>query len=96
MKKLLLALLLCTSTLAQADIVAWLKNRAGGYIYFTDTHCSGKGAYWKILYATTDSGKSIFGCWFYADGMVHVEWNNGNTSAFNANDLTFNTNKGSM
>ena len=95
MKKLLLILLLCTSSLVHADILAWLKNRAGGYIYFTDTQCSGKGEYWKIVYGTTQSGGSTFGCWFYADGMVHVQWNSGNTSAFNASDLTFNSNKGS-
>ena len=93
MKKLIIALLICFSSVAHADILAWLKNRAGGYMYFTDTQCSDKGAYWKIVYSTNDSGGSTFGCWFYSDGMVHVEWNNGGTSAFNVNDLTLNRNK---
>ena len=94
MKKLLIILMLF-SPLAQADILAWLKNQAGGYIYFTDTQCSRKGEYWKVVYGTNKSGGSTFGCWFYSDGMVHVQWDTGNTSAFNAADLTFNSNKGS-
>ena len=94
MKKLLFALLFVTS-FAYAEIVATLQNQAGGMMYFTNTACSGKNnPYWKILYSTYDGGRTVFGCWFYADGMVHVEWSNGNTSAFNARNLTINYKRG--
>ena len=98
MKKLLIALLIgLFSTSVFAEIIATLPNRANGFIYFTDTHCSGRGAYWKILYSVSDSGGASYGCWFYESGMVHVRWDSGNTSVFDAMALTIiKGNKGSI
>lgn len=79
---------------AQADTLATLKNRAGGVMYFSDAQCPGKDQYWKVIYSTLSGGQTIWGCWFYADGMVHVKWDSGQTSAFKASDLTINYNKG--
>lgn len=90
MKKLLFCLFLICGT-AQAEILAFLQNQAGGIMYFTDATCSRMGKPWKVLYSTYSGGQTTWGCWIYADGMVHVSWSNGNTSAFNASDLTLNT-----
>ena len=89
MKKLLLSLLLASSLTAHAEIIALLANNAGGMMHFTDAQCSSKSSpYWKVIYSLTKDGKSIFGCWMYADNMVHVHWDSGSTSAFYAADLT--------
>jgi hypothetical protein len=94
MKKLLISLLFICN-FATAGILATLNNQAGGVMYFTDAQCSQMGKSWRVVYSTYNGGQSSFGCWFYMDGMVHVQWNNGNTSAFEAKNLTINTNKGS-
>lgn len=94
-KKLLIACILLVYTNANAEILALLRNQAGGIMYFTDTKCpTQSNPYWKIIYSTLSGGQTIWGCWFYDSGMVHVRWDNGNTSAFDANDLTL-TNKSS-
>ena len=87
-KKLLLILLLVCGS-ANAEILALLRNQAGGIMYFTDAQCATESnPYWKIIYSTISGGQTVWGCWFYSDGMVHVRWQNGNTSAFDATDLT--------
>ena len=86
MKKLLIALLFITND--QAEIIATMPNRSNGYMYFTDTKCKDKANNWKVVYSTYDGGGTIWGCWFYDDGMVHVSWMNNETSAFEAERLT--------
>ena len=86
MKKLLIALLFITNV--QAEIIATMPNRSDGYMYFTDALCREKKSPWKVVYSTYDGGGTIWGCWFYDDGMVHVSWWNGDTSAFRAEQLT--------
>lgn len=97
MKKLLLSLLFVCG-LANSTILATLQNRAGGLMYFTDSQCARKNdPYWKIVYSTLSGGQTIWGCWFYSDGMVHVQWDSGDTSAFDARELNIRyNNKGSM
>lgn len=95
MKKLLLALLFCVSSV-HAEVVATLPNKAGDYMYFTNTRCDDNKPYWKIVYSVMSGGTSIFGCWFYDSNMVHVRWNSGGTSAFSVNDLTIKAPKGSI
>lgn len=89
MKKLILGALLALSINAYADTVAIMENNAGGLMHFTDAACPSKNnPYWKIIYSITKTGQSVYGCWIYADKMVHVQWDSGNTSAFYATDLT--------
>ena len=95
MKKLLALLLLCLSVHANAEVIATMPNNANGLMYFTNTHCSGKSTYWKVVYSTYDNGRSIYGCWFFDDPMVHVEWNSGGTSAFHSSALTLVKRSGS-
>jgi hypothetical protein len=93
MKKLLLSLLFINS-LVQAEILATAPNRANGLMYFTDTHCSGKGAYWKVIYSTFNGGSTTFGCWIYDSGMIHILWSDTqSTIVIPASDLTL-VNKG--
>jgi hypothetical protein len=88
MKKLLLGLLLISS-LVQAEILATAPNRANGLMYFTNTHCSGKGEYWKVIYSTFNGGSTTFGCWIYDSGMIHILWSEtGNTIVIPASELT--------
>ena len=93
MKKLLLSLLLVAG-IANAEILATLQNRAGGIMYFTDTKCpTQSNPYWKIIYSTLSGGGTVWGCWLYDSGMVHVRWENGNTSAFDSRELTLTNRK---
>jgi len=89
MKKILVSLLLLLSANhASAEVIATTPNQAGGNIYFTDTQCAKKGEFWKIVYATLSGGETIWGCWFFDDPMVHVQWDSGKTTAYVASTLT--------
>ena len=88
MKKILFAIALLLSLNSYADTLATLPNNAGGLMYFSDVQCDGKGSAWKVVYSTNSTGQTFWGCWFFLDSMIHVQWNSGKTSAFSANDVT--------
>lgn len=75
-------------TVAHADVIATLENRAGGLIYLTDVATKGCSSNMKAVYATSKEGKSIWGCWFVDDVSVHIKWDSGDSSAFPASAFT--------
>jgi hypothetical protein len=82
MKKLILAALLAASTLAQAESVAYLENKAGGKIVLATNACYINGERFDPLLSAwthTKSGVVTTGCWVYEDAtdLVHVVWEDG-------------------
>ena len=72
MKKLLLALLLVSSSV-MAD--TWvMNNNGGGQIVLTDRACKGHPSL-NQAYTYTNS-IYLGGCWAIVDGKVHVAWDN--------------------
>lgn len=80
MKKLLLTLLLAASA-AHAEIIATMPNKAGGMLYLTN-NVTEKCKPFRTMFANNSEGKSIFGCWFLDEVVIHVRWEDGGTSAF--------------
>jgi hypothetical protein len=70
MKKLLIALLLI-SGLAHAEEWWESDNEGGGKIVLLTYECPNVPKL-KRMYAYTKSGETIWGCWNYWTGMVHV------------------------
>jgi hypothetical protein len=93
MKKILFAVALLLSLNSYADTLATLPNNGGGLMYFSDIQCSGKTSSWKVVYTVISGGKTFYGCWFYLDEMVHVEWSGGGSSTFDAKNLTLTKGK---
>ena len=79
MKKLLVALAIFG--VAQAETIATLKNKAGGYIYITNVVMDRCKGFSGTAYTTTDNNQTTFGCWFADDIMVHIRWPDGDTRA---------------
>ena len=87
MKKILLFGLMALTGLVQAEAIATLPNKAGGEIYFTNVQCSNKSEQWSIVYSATSDGSALYGCYVYADGLVHVTWDTGKNSIFKVSDM---------
>lgn len=86
MNKLLLALCF-VPLLAKAD--SWdMPNQAGGKIVLTTTPCSDKPNQ-SVVFSTTRSGDTIFGCWFGAENFVMIVWSNGEVSTFPGTSFTY-------
>ena len=81
MKKLLLIAALA-ATSVYADTVATLRNKDGGLIVLTDVQTESCRNFAGSVYATTESNRSIWGCWISDDKMVHVRWYDGDTRAY--------------
>ena len=85
MKKLLICLALWCG-LANADIIATLKNKAGGLIILTDVKtdkCKN-----GVAYSYGSSNTTYWGCWFTDELMVHVRWTDGETTAYPIENFT--------
>ena len=88
MKKLVAGLLgaLCLSS-AQA-VEYSMPNKAGGEIRLTEAKCPDRGREtWNIVYTYASGGSASYGCWFFKDGMVHIRWNEGDSSIFSADSF---------
>ncbi len=89
-KKILLA---CSLLAGHAQADEWLEtiNEAGGKILFLQVKCP--DAEGKLVIATTPSGNTVNGCWYYFSDMVHVVWTDepmrGKTSAFEPKTLVY-------
>lgn len=72
--KLIAGVMLMASASAHAD--AWFaRNKSGGEIVITDAVCYMGGQQINELrqgFARTNGGSTIYGCWYYADRMVHM------------------------
>lgn len=65
-----------------------LPNKSGGEIRLTDVKCTKKGREtWFVMYAFAPGGSAMYGCWFTANGMVHVGWEDGTHSIYKATDF---------
>ncbi len=89
MKKLLIFLALWCG-LANADIIATLRNRAGGLIVLTDVSIDRCKNYAGTAYTTGSDSKTSWGCWFSDDLMVHIRWTDGDTTAYPIENFTVN------
>lgn len=69
MKTLLIALILAFATTATAADVAYLPNKSGGRIVFTDTACTQGG---NLVFSDLKTGQVIHGCWFYNKPDTHI------------------------
>jgi len=101
MRKLIIGgLLALTTTLANAEMIAWLGNQAGGRIVLTDEVCvdpDTKKRYdaLKRAYNYSSAGGTSEGCYFVEDDSVVVVWvnsNGRNKSRYPLENFTFNTN----
>lgn len=77
MKKLVIIAALVASP-AFAD--TWeMPNKSGGKIVLEETVCiASNGKRYeslKNMFAVSGEGRSYTGCWYYADGWVHVVYN---------------------
>lgn len=74
----------------------WLEmlNQAGGKILLLNSKCSRAGAEnGRLVIATTSAGPTLNGCWYTFADMIHIVWNNGDTSSFSPNDFTYKKGK---
>lgn len=73
MKKLLIALLLISSS-AHAEEWWESDNESGGKIVLLDLPCTSRpeAKTMKRMYAAHKNGMTLWGCWNYWSGAVHV------------------------
>lgn len=87
MKNLLAAVLLVASIPANAE--AWAaKNKSGGEIIITDAVCEFKGVTYKTMrkgLARSSAGDTLFACWYYADNLVYVMYDDATTYTYEIN-----------
>ena len=88
MKKLIAAIFIALSSLAQADTAGSMNNKAGGMLVLTDVLCKDKGGY--IMYSSANGSRTLFGCWFSDDTMVHVTWDDGELMSYPLERWNFN------
>jgi len=79
MKKLLLSLILAASPVL-ADTVATLNNDNGGIMVLTDVACKDGSGY--HMYSQSPSYRTLFGCWWSDNSMVHVTWSDGEVRSY--------------
>ena len=86
MKNLLAAVLLLATIPANAE--AWAaKNKSGGEIIITDAVCEFKGVTYKTMrkgLTRSPAGDTLFSCWYYADNLVYVLYDDGTTYTYQA------------
>jgi len=101
MRKLLIGgLLALTTTLVNAEMIAWLGNQAGGRIVITDEVCvdpDTKKRYdqLKRAYNYGASGNTSEGCYLLEDDSIVIVWVNSNgrsKSRYPLENFTFNKN----
>lgn len=84
---ILVGLMAVLAIQADAEIIATMKNQAGGLIYLTN-NVTDKCRPQRVMFANNSDGKSIWGCWFVDEVVVHVRWEDGGTSAFPVDAFT--------
>ena len=82
MKSIVIACLACLSITVQADTVATLRNKGGGLIVLTDVQTEVCKDFAGSVYSTNENSKTLWGCWFSDDLMVHVKWNDGDIRSY--------------
>jgi hypothetical protein len=94
LKKTLLALALVSSVAHADNEMAYISNNAGGNIFFTFSECvyldSGKRIPNKFYVYSTNKGGSrgADGCYEYRHPFYIIQWNSGNRTSVNVNDVS--------
>ena len=84
-KKLLLALLF-VATAAHAEEEWWESaNESGGKIILLNDQCTSRPDLktLKRMFAAHKNGQTVWGCWNYWSGMVHVIYDDGQSYTYN-------------
>ena len=94
MKKLgIFLFFLCSFAIAED----WFErpNRANGKIVLLSGACTPRpdATTMRRMYTTTDSGSTIWGCWNYWAGAVHVVYDDGQTYTYPPELFTFRQSK---
>jgi hypothetical protein len=81
------AVMIAIATTATAADVAYIYNKSGGKIVFTDSDCTGGG---KLVFANNKTGQSMSGCWFYSapDEFIRVIWSDSELYQYPITSLT--------
>jgi|DEB19_MinimDraft_3_1074340.scaffolds.fasta_scaffold10664_8 hypothetical protein len=88
MKKLIAAIVVAFTSLAQADTAGTMANKAGGLFVLTNVLCQDKTGY--ISYSTANGSRTIFGCWWSDDTMVHIKWDDDDFMSYPLTRWNFN------
>jgi hypothetical protein len=85
MKKILILISLVCG-LANAATIATSPNNSGGQMILTDIKCKKSGF---VAYTTVPNGKTGFGCYFWDDNYIHVEWDEAGVMSYPYSSWTF-------
>lgn len=97
MKRIIAAaavLALAITTSAEAGVLAYIGNNAGGTIRFTDANCHIKveeAKNWSYAYATNSKGSVVEGCWIWDNDtkeMITV-YEDGSVRRYPVGDASF-------
>ena len=89
MKKLIALLLLLVSLPSAATDIAYLRNRAGGVMTFTDASCYNRNLPLAMhVYTVSPGGETGIGCWTYEDARFWVVWSDGTIYSYPLQDVT--------
>ncbi len=94
MKKLLVALMLVCGV-AHAEEWLEMPNEAGGKILLLTLECKSKETGkpdGRQVVTSSPNGTGARGCWFYYADMIHIMWNDGDSSVFEPNQFTAKNN----
>lgn len=88
--KLLLALLLTIASFGtSAATIATMQNDAGGVTVLTSSHSSTCTGVMYVAFANSKGGgRTLFGCWSFADDFVFITWADRTTSSYPLSDFT--------
>lgn len=95
-KKIVMVLLTTFCVSVQAEVLAYINNKGGGRIVFTDEPCIvGKKNYEPLrrMYGYTKDGSSSDGCWAIEHEMVVAVWENGEKFRYTPDMLVIVKNK---
>lgn len=79
MKHIFLGLCLALSV-AHADTVATARNSNNGLMVLTDVPCKDGGGF--HMYSQSNGSRTLFGCWWSDNSMVHVTWYDGEVRSY--------------
>mgnify|MGYP000361358735 CR=1 FL=1 len=88
MKTTIAMLLLAVAASTHAEKYFELRNKAGGKITILQNDCKGREPL-KMMTASTPNGVTLFGCWGYFGGEVHVLYEDGERRAYPPDVFTF-------
>lgn len=96
-KGLVVLLLLAASGIAQADVFARAKNKAGGEIVLMTSggNCPDRQ---MQMFSRLPTGEITQGCWFFDSPYVYAKYNDGTMRVYDGGDFTisekYSTKKG--